>query len=162
MNWYIDELRSERRCTSTLKGFHVYALWSDEEIIYIGKSTNVMARINTHLRNKVFNGYSFIEFHSEEEMDRIEAWLIYTLQPKLNKTLPTEWFVSLRRIRRAIREISESHKYDTRYYVPNIRKKLHKEGFETYHFRGSEYIEMTDVDRALSVLLGGDNDVGQG
>ena len=161
MDIYIRDLELSKVCASELKGFYVYALWKDDEIIYVGKSINVIPRVSTHLKDKDFDSYSYIELNGKNEMDFIESRLILKLQPKLNKTLPTEGYISLKRIRKLIRGLSEKHKYDRKYYVPNIRKKLYEGGFNTYHFRGNEYIETKDVDEALKVLLDGDENVGQ-
>ncbi len=75
------------------KKFTVYLLYYDEEIVYIGKSfISAEGRIQHHMENsdKVFDSYELIECTSEQEMNILEAEMIFKHIPKYNKQLPTK------------------------------------------------------------------------
>lgn len=65
----------------------VYFLYHEEELVYIGKATNVSGRIVNHLREKLkdFNKVYFIRVDLES-LNRVERDLIRKFKPKYNKT----------------------------------------------------------------------------
>lgn len=65
----------------TLSG--VYFLIEDDEIVYVGQSGNVIARLQTHLLTKKFNKIAILPCE-EKERATIEAKYIHLFQPKLN------------------------------------------------------------------------------
>ena len=103
----------------------VYALWNNEEIVYIGKTTQLGQRITTHARTKVFTHFSTYQCEDELQMGILEDELILEYQPKYNLVVGNE-YESLKQFRERIRSISEEHKYNSKYYIPKIRKVLEK------------------------------------
>lgn len=67
---------SKRKCG-------VYFLIKDEEIIYVGQSVNIEARIHQHRSTKSFDRFTYIECNSED-LNKIETMYINKLKPKLN------------------------------------------------------------------------------
>lgn len=63
----------------------VYFLFNKEELIYIGRSVCVLSRMYSHLKDKKFDSYSFIECETEQECKALEAKMIRECNPKLNK-----------------------------------------------------------------------------
>jgi len=66
----------------------IYALLNNNEIVYIGRSTNCYQRILEHCaeNKKEFNSVSyFIEDLSDPFLDILEVGVIYSLKPKYNK-----------------------------------------------------------------------------
>jgi len=60
----------------------VYFLIFKEELVYVGQSVNVFARISSHA-DKHFDKYAFIPC-SREDLDTIESLYIHVLRPRLN------------------------------------------------------------------------------
>ena len=68
----------------------IYALISNNEIVYIGQSTNILNRLSTHLSSfKEFDSWTIIEnlgdFTTSKEVNRLEAKYIRKFLPKYNK-----------------------------------------------------------------------------
>ena len=130
----------------------VYALWNNEEIVYIGKTTQLGQRITTHARTKVFTHFSTYQCEDELQMGILEDELILEYQPKYNLVVGNE-YESLKQFRERIRSISEEHKYNSKYYIPKIRKVLEKNNIEIRHFKGVPVINKSDVPLALDRVL---------
>lgn len=62
----------------------VYFLIEDEEIVYVGQSANVIARLHAHMLTKKFNKIAILACE-EKERTMIEAKYIHQFQPKLNE-----------------------------------------------------------------------------
>jgi hypothetical protein len=60
----------------------VYFLIEGDEVVYVGQSVNVYARIAQHAA-KIFDRYAFIPC-SVDALDRLESLYIHFLRPKLN------------------------------------------------------------------------------
>tara|TARA_R100000231_G_scaffold139613_1_gene121630 strand:- start:239 stop:640 length:402 start_codon:yes stop_codon:yes gene_type:complete len=68
----------------------IYALISNNEIVYIGQSTNILNRLSTHLSSfKEFDSWTIIEnlgdFTTSKEVNRLEEKYIRKFLPKYNK-----------------------------------------------------------------------------
>ncbi len=68
--------------------FAVYQLWLNERIIYIGKTTQLVSRIDSHVRTKVINAVTVTVFETEAEMNEGEAVAIHAEHPPLNRQRP--------------------------------------------------------------------------
>lgn len=68
---------------------YVYALIQEEEIVYIGKSTNIMQRLGAHIQaGKKFTHYAIVETSDcEDYILKREAEYIQALKPKYNSML---------------------------------------------------------------------------
>lgn len=158
--WNIEEsfnnLNKNKISKNTLKKYTVYSLWKGNELVYIGRSINIIPRVTKHLETKDFDEFSYIECDSEEEMIYIESNLIIKLNPKYNKSLAGSTFTSLKNIRKLIQGIGDSYKYNNNYYVRKIKKRLEENNFKIHKFNNTDYIENSQVDNALKVILGDD------
>lgn len=76
----LEEIRTEQLCG-------VYFLCLGNEVVYVGQSTNVMARFQTHCqeRRNQFERIFFIRVPFCN-LNEVERRFIESLQPKLNKT----------------------------------------------------------------------------
>ena len=65
----------------------VYFLFDDDEIVYVGKSVNILSRVTTHINEgqKVFNKVRYIKY-DRDFLDDIEMLYIKLLKPKYNGT----------------------------------------------------------------------------
>lgn len=71
--------------TQRIIGPTVYFLILRGEIVYVGKTKNLLVRLGQHADNKVeFDAYAFIQC-KPEELDRMEDSYIYRIQPRFNK-----------------------------------------------------------------------------
>lgn len=68
----------------------IYALFQKGELVYIGKSNNLLYRVGTHMQEgvKSFDSYEMfpVDRCDEKQLTKIEAELITTFQPKYNAT----------------------------------------------------------------------------
>lgn len=113
----------------------VYLLFSGEQIVYVGKSINVVPRIFQHKREgqKVFDKAYFLPCHASK-LDEIEGSLIYAFRPKYNGTARAP----LRFIGRVLQEIGLSANM-----VQNQKKyRLHPEypGRQKYRWKNTDTI----------------------
>ena len=65
----------------------IYFLWLENNLQYVGQSSNLLKRIGEHIASKAFDSYSFIEC-DVSELERIEIEKAYIKQysPPLNCT----------------------------------------------------------------------------
>lgn len=85
----------------------IYFLIDQEEIVYIGQSRNVMARLAVHDADttKDFNEASWLSC-SPEMLNELEARFIFTFRPKLNKSFPkNKKIVMCKKAKIAVREV---------------------------------------------------------
>ena len=68
----------------------VYKLLEDNEVVYVGQTSNIFSRIYQHQidKNKEFNSVEVIEC-AKHDVDEMEFAYICRFSPKLNKDLPT-------------------------------------------------------------------------
>ena len=68
-------------------GVGVYFLMLDHEIVYVGQTTDVFARLHRHQRDKskAFNSFSFIQC-KPEDLDELEAKYIDAFLPVYNRS----------------------------------------------------------------------------
>lgn len=72
----------------------IYFIFTDEELVYIGKSNNIVLRILTHFSsndNPLINysdikRTSFIEVEDSKELHNLEKYAIRHFKPKWNRT----------------------------------------------------------------------------
>ena len=61
----------------------VYFLIQENEIVYVGQSVNIFARVATHIQQKEFDSYAFLEC-PPDKLIIYESLYIHSLRPKLN------------------------------------------------------------------------------
>ena len=62
----------------------IYLLMKDEEVIYVGQTTNIYSRMRRH-HVKDFDSILFLPFN-KELMNKCELFYIQRFQPKMNST----------------------------------------------------------------------------
>jgi excinuclease UvrABC nuclease subunit len=67
----------------------IYFLIFEKQIVYVGQSKNVHARVSTHLNSyKIkYDSYNFILVEEPKSLDNIEAYFIAKFKPKYNSTM---------------------------------------------------------------------------
>lgn len=68
------------------KYYGIYFIYNDnEEVVYIGKTTNISSRLTTHIRGKYKNAnmikFANIMYLEKESLDDIERFYIQTIKP---------------------------------------------------------------------------------
>ncbi len=122
----------------------VYFLIRDDQVVYVGQSRNVEARIEHHRAgDKVFNAYALMEV-SECDLTVTEAGMILAYQPLYNATIPqpSGWLTIGGIIRKTL----------TEYGVKVARREMRKRisGLSGKPFRGelwyhkSEYLPLVE------------------
>ena len=83
------ELLSLKKSVEDFKKRGIYFLLQGEEVIYVGKTIVGIIRIQSHLSNKQFSHYCFIDFpnYTEEELLKVETKYILKYEPILNGTI---------------------------------------------------------------------------
>lgn len=79
----------ERHSVLDLRPCCIYFLWSDAQLVYVGKSKNGVFRVDQHMDTKRFGQFSFLRC-SEEEMNLWEGYFIRRYNPKYNVQVPTK------------------------------------------------------------------------
>lgn len=71
---------------SNHKYYFIYFLLKDDKVVYVGQSnSSVLGRINSHLKDKVFDEVYYKSFSVENVMDTYEKKFIMKYRPKFNK-----------------------------------------------------------------------------
>lgn len=81
----INSKKYHEESKNKVKGNFVYRLIHNNEIIYIGKSTQINVRLTYHLRDKDFDTVEVIQFDNEVDMCISEIYFINKYKPRLNK-----------------------------------------------------------------------------
>jgi hypothetical protein len=77
----IEETKRKRNC-------FIYFLINDGNLVYVGKSNkNILARINSHIKDKDFDSAYYVAISSENLLDEYEKKYILKYKPKYNKHL---------------------------------------------------------------------------
>lgn len=67
-------------------GVGIYFLLMEKEVVYVGQTTNLLARLHKHQRDgKIFDAVSFIQC-GESHLDNLEAMYIDAFLPEYNRT----------------------------------------------------------------------------
>ena len=80
----IDEIRgTKKEIPKNVSG--IYFLFSGDELVYVGKSLNAIARVHSHKKENIkrFDSYSVIECE-EKELEKLEAEYIKKFKTKYN------------------------------------------------------------------------------
>jgi len=86
--------------TYNLNGSYLYALININEIIYIGKSSQIINRLLSHKCNKTFNKVAVRKLERGNNSSLLESYLIFKFTPKLNNSIsPNERFLHFRQIK---------------------------------------------------------------
>ena len=68
--------------------YFVYCLYKDNDLQYVGSTTQIVARMKSHKRDKDFNAMKYCVLESKQEMLDFEIVCINEMSPPLNKTKP--------------------------------------------------------------------------
>jgi hypothetical protein len=77
------QLKELPHLAEALTTYAVYFLMSGDEIVYVGQTTNLYARIGSHREAKIWDRILFLSV-PRENLDATERYWIATLQPKYN------------------------------------------------------------------------------
>jgi len=66
----------------------IYFLYLNNELVYIGKTNNVMSRVSQHKNDKKFNKIYFRSINHKFNIHNLEECLIYLIRPKYNRISP--------------------------------------------------------------------------
>ena len=75
-----EEIVNSKRTYGGSSG--IYFLIKGSEVIYVGQSVNVFARISSHVQYKDFDSYAYVSC-SRDKLDILESLYIHTLSPPL-------------------------------------------------------------------------------
>ena len=124
----------------------IYFLIQGKEIVYIGQSKNVMARLAAHDRRKgagEFEEFSWIKCPSEF-LDEFEARCIFAFLPRLNKAFPkNRKILTHREAKAAVLETYGQELTDEILFSPSVLSIEIREGLRYY-----------DVDSLFDVVEG--------
>lgn len=79
----IDDL-IKRRTIYVRKGPAIYFLLLGQEVVYVGKTKNLIRRLGDHSFRKEFDGFAYFPC-SEEKLDELELQSIQALKPRYNR-----------------------------------------------------------------------------
>lgn len=124
----------------------IYGLYEGEELVYIGSTKNLLARIAHHVYSNRDNikltGYSYTIIDKNKNMLDLEAEEILKHSPKLNRSIPVNAiFVSFDWIRR--------NYFKGRVF--KLREVLANNNIEAdYIFRSVQYYRMTSIESIIT------------
>jgi predicted GIY-YIG superfamily endonuclease len=68
-----------------IKSNFVYFILQGQEVVYVGSTINISARISQHRKDKDFTNILLIKYNNHENMYNSEKRIISKFNPKLNK-----------------------------------------------------------------------------
>jgi len=68
-------------------GYCLYFLIDGDEVVYIGYTASLLARVKIHRKDKEFTDVYYLDCLSKEKVLQLEEYYIKTFQPKHNKML---------------------------------------------------------------------------
>ena len=132
--------------------YHVYVLYKNNKIVYVGQTKQLFFGINNHSKTKDFDQFSYMSCGSYEEMMDIKTTLMLELQPKYNQKLGDN-YISVKGFRDKVKEIA-GDSYDSSMYINRIRKKLMESDIELVNFKGSILFHKKDMEKAIELIMG--------
>ena len=86
-------ISSKNSLEEEIKAKGIYFLIKDNEIVYVGKSTNVFSRVTAHTYGKDFDSFNYELYpdYSKNELLEIESEYIAKFTPKYNKTISCKY-----------------------------------------------------------------------
>ena len=126
-----------------IKNIGCYILIRKNEVVYVGKSVNLLSRINTHLNEglKDFDDYDFI-YCEKDELDKKESELIKKYNPEYNIQKPISEYSYLDV------EVQKLRYFPDGIYTPpsEIRKVIKTMGFDLKVLNLRVAIKKSDVE----------------
>jgi hypothetical protein len=115
----------------------IYFLLENDELVYIGQSTNIMARISHHIADpdKSFNQHTIMPVVPEVSLNDLEAILILKYKPKYNTSIPVNAFFCSKETARK------------RYGIPGniMNKAIRAEALHPIYLAGRVYFELREL-----------------
>lgn len=62
----------------------IYVLLKDNEIVYVGRSSNLRSRLEQHKKTKDYDSFDFVFVKDKNQMKDLEALMIQQYRPKFN------------------------------------------------------------------------------
>lgn len=125
----------------------IYFLIYEKDVVYVGQTTNGLARVYSHSRTKKFNEIYVISC-DEKSLNNLENKYILKYTPYYNKQL-NDCSLSLKVVCKKL-EV-----YDGSIRLPKLKKLLKKLNIVPFDYRGVFYIDEMDFDVILQYLLHG-------
>jgi len=85
----IEKIREQSKKISKKMVSGIYFLLYKDVVVYVGKSVNMMSRINFHVSEgkKIFDSYTFLSIEDQNLLNEEEAKYIFKYTPKYNQTI---------------------------------------------------------------------------
>ena len=143
-------LKGKRNIPCIKNTFVVYFLLKKEKVVYIGSSENFLVRLGSHLKDKDFDSYYFVELRNKEEMLRAEAENIIYYNPFYNKGLP-ESFVTLTYLKNYL--LKKGYRIDLR----QIKKFIKENNIQVSLYNFTMYIPKEVCEKISTQIIGEEN-----
>lgn len=149
-----SKIKIAKESTSEVKYFIVY-FFHDEDIVYIGKTSNAMKYTVERLEKYNATAYSHEEL-SEDEVDNYLAELVLELKPIYNKTVPKNtkyisssvakdrYFIYKPEFKKLCEE-HEGYRYINQHYIS-------KDVFDSIYAREPYHKDMPKIGRRINLL----------
>lgn len=122
----------------------IYFLFDHDEVVYVGRSNDIIQRIFSHRKTKQFTHHFILplKFETEDE-ESLESALILHFTPRYNGGLPGGFFQKLSRVARDYREKGINISvYDL--------KGLAKQGtLKLFYYNGSVYVDTRQLQNVM-------------
>lgn len=121
----------------------VYFLFYNNEIVYVGKTTNGLSRVYSHIKTKKFNRYSFI-LCDISKLNSTEEQYIIKYRPKYNKTLQDN--ISIATIKRILKNSQLVHHKNI------IKEVINKLEIKYTYIEDKAYISKIDLENIIQYI----------
>jgi len=128
----------------------IYFLFKDDELVYVGKSENILGRIGTHTKEKqgLFDHYAY--FVTDGDIGRLEAEYIHKYDPILNvghDWLNCSMYITFAMLKRYFKSL------DRRDMSTRLKSKIRKLGIQEHTYRSTIYYLRKDINKAFGLSL---------
>lgn len=133
------------------KSTFIYFLLENNDVVYVGQTTQGISRPFNHYKDKDFDEIRLI-YCNKNELNALENKYILKYKPKYNKIINLTNSISISRLKRTIRNLF--FKYDSINNITNKRLKiiLNKLDIKPFEFKNIFYIKLEDFNKILNFI----------
>lgn len=129
----------------------IYFLLDNNEVVYVGQTTQGLSRPFSHHRDKTFNEIRLI-YCKADQLDELENKYILKYNPKYNKIINCTNIVSVSKLRSTVRSLFFKHDCFNAITKKRLNTIFHKLNITPFGFNDRLYIQKYEFDKVIEFV----------